>query len=441
MTKQHQGQGFGFNSPSAGPNQPQRTGMAWQITDLGLLRRGLHLLLLRAYAGLGRLLGIDQPGESLVRSEDRFRLMVESSYVTVIHVDGTGMVRWISPSLELMLGWRPAEWIGQQVGGYVVPEDIDRLTANIGIILTTAQPLTARYRAIAKDGSIHWTETYASVLLDANGLIDGVVATFRTIDYEMGAEKRLGDNRESQEKQLLASLKAAAVAHELKQPLTVLSLKARQLARECLSTRDLKRSDLSIDSVCILSQEVENQVQIMVGTVKAMGSMLGSMQLHKDTIDLSKVARDAIECCRLRIEAAAIQLKCIGIDGPVIVRGNADLLFIAIRNVVDNAIDELALGPSPHKVVLIMLEESVDGIDFRVADSGRGFALDQGISYYIPSCKQDGWGIGLINVHTIVKNHAGSLAFGASPLGGAEVLLRLPPPPPGDFQLTTKPPQ
>jgi hypothetical protein len=26
-------------------------------------------------------------------------------------------------------------------------------------------------------------------------------------------------------------------------------------------------------------------------------------------------------------------------------------------------------------------------------------------------------------------------------LGGAEVLLRLPPPPPGDFQLTTKPPQ
>ena len=86
--------------------------MAWQITDLGLLRHGLHHLLLRAYAGLGRLLGIDQPGESLVRSEDRFRLMVESSYVTVIHVDSTGMVRWISPSLELMLGWRPAEWIG-----------------------------------------------------------------------------------------------------------------------------------------------------------------------------------------------------------------------------------------------------------------------------------------------------------------------------------------
>jgi PAS domain S-box-containing protein len=81
--------------------------------------------------------------------------MVESSYVTVIHVDGTGIVRWISPSLELMLGWRPAEWLGQQVSGYVVPEDIDRLTANIGIILTTAQPLTERYRAIAKDGSIH----------------------------------------------------------------------------------------------------------------------------------------------------------------------------------------------------------------------------------------------------------------------------------------------
>lgn len=439
MTKQQQRQGFDFNSLSAGPSEANRTRMAWQIANLGLLRRGLHLFLLRAYDGLGRLLGIDQPGESLVRSEDRFRLMVESSYVSVIHVDSTGRVRWISPSLELMLGWRPAEWIGQQVSGYVVPEDIDRLTANIGIILTTAQPLTERYRAIAKDGSIHWTETYASVLLDANGLIDGVVATFRTIDYEMDAEKRLGDNRERQEKLLLASLKAAAVAHELKQPLTVLSLKARQLARECLSTRDLKRSDFSIDSVCILSQEVENQVQIMVGTVKAMGSMLGSMQLHKDAINLSKVARDVITFCRPRIEAAAIQLMCIGIEGVEIVRGNADLLFIAIRNVVDNAIDELAVGPSLRKVVSIMLEESSNGIDLRVADSGRGFPLDQAISPYKPSTKQDGWGIGLINVHNIVKNHAVHLELGTSSFGGAEVLLRLPPP--EGFQLTTEQPQ
>ena len=95
-------------------------------------------MLLRAYGGLGQLLGIDPPGESLATGDDRFRLMIESSYATVIHVDCSGVVRWISPSLERMLGWLPAEWIGRSVSDFVVPEDIDRLNSNIQKIIATA---------------------------------------------------------------------------------------------------------------------------------------------------------------------------------------------------------------------------------------------------------------------------------------------------------------
>ncbi len=430
MASQQQTQGF---EAVAGPGRLAPDGSSSKPQAIDGLKRGKQAwrkLLLRAYGGLGQLLGIDPPGESLATGDDRFRLMIESSYATVIHVDCSGVVRWISPSLERMLGWLPAEWIGRSVSDFVVPEDIDRLNSNIQKIIATAEPLTERYQAKAKDGSIHWIETYASILEDANGAIDGIVATFRTIDLEVRSELELGENRAMQEQQLLVSLKAAAVAHELKQPLTMLSLKSRQLARECILVRDGKASDLVFDHECILSEEVKNQVQIMVGTVKAMGGMLGSMHLHIDAIDLSKVVGDAIEFCRLRLEAEAIQLECIGVEGPVIIRGNADLLFIAIRNLIDNAIDELSLVANTSKAILIALEESAVGISLRVADSGRGFPHDQGISPYPPSTKQDGWGIGLINVHNIVKNHSGYLEFGSSPLGGAEVLLKLPPLPP-----------
>ena len=107
-------------------------------------------------------------------SGQRFRLMAENSFATVIQVNCSGVVQWVSPSLKTMLGWSSKDWLGRTVSDFVIDEDVDRLIANITKIISSGQPLTERYQVIAACGSIHWVETYAAVFLDSTRRCAGV---------------------------------------------------------------------------------------------------------------------------------------------------------------------------------------------------------------------------------------------------------------------------
>jgi PAS domain-containing protein len=62
----------------------------------------------------------------IAESEQRYRLLAENVQDVVMHiVDGT--VRWVSPSLVQVLGWKPADWIGKRSLDYVHPDDVPML--------------------------------------------------------------------------------------------------------------------------------------------------------------------------------------------------------------------------------------------------------------------------------------------------------------------------
>ncbi len=61
--------------------------------------------------------------ETLRRSEERFRMMIEHSSDIITMIDASGMVMYGSPSLERVLGYKPEELIGKSIFDYVYPED------------------------------------------------------------------------------------------------------------------------------------------------------------------------------------------------------------------------------------------------------------------------------------------------------------------------------
>jgi len=61
---------------------------------------------------------------------------------------------------------------------------------------TAAATAVSREQILAKDGSVHWIETHAGPYRNARGELDGVVASFRTIDAELAAEQELLLNEE-----------------------------------------------------------------------------------------------------------------------------------------------------------------------------------------------------------------------------------------------------
>lgn len=123
--------------------------------------------------------------------EQHFRLLVNNAYGTMIQVDAQGVVRWISESLTDMLGWSAADWLGRSVLTFVPEEEKERLSANINHIATRGKHLVDRYRALAKDGSVHWVETHAAPFVDVNGNLDGVLGSCHVIDARVAAEDAL----------------------------------------------------------------------------------------------------------------------------------------------------------------------------------------------------------------------------------------------------------
>ncbi|CAK6688251.1 diguanylate cyclase [Synechococcus sp. CCY9201] len=129
--------------------------------------------------------------QDLVRSEERFRLLSENAADVVIQIAPNGTLRWVSPSLTAVLGWRPEEWIGHRGTDFLEHRgSAKQYQANLER-LRAGKTVVARDRVRAKDGHWHWAETHASAFRDAKGRMDGFIASFRLIDTEVAKEQEL----------------------------------------------------------------------------------------------------------------------------------------------------------------------------------------------------------------------------------------------------------
>jgi PAS domain S-box-containing protein len=101
-------------------------------------------------------------------SEERFRSLVQNSsdIITILEADGT--VRYVSPAVERVTGYRPEEQVGTNAFGSVHPDDRDRALDTFAEVLKRPglhPPL--EFRVPHKDGSWRYLEHVVNNLVDA----------------------------------------------------------------------------------------------------------------------------------------------------------------------------------------------------------------------------------------------------------------------------------
>ncbi len=129
--------------------------------------------------------------QRLVASEEHYRLLAENSGDVVLLLDDGGLIRWVSPSLTAALGWAPEAWIGQPSQERLSPRGEALQSEANRERLRQGQTLRIRQKVPARDGRLHWIDIHANPFRRADGQLDGVVVTFRTIDAEVAAEREL----------------------------------------------------------------------------------------------------------------------------------------------------------------------------------------------------------------------------------------------------------
>jgi two-component system cell cycle sensor histidine kinase/response regulator CckA len=142
-----------------------------------------------AQHGIIGLLGISRDITEHNRAEKRFRSLVQSSSDLIITVDAGGVMRYVSPSAERVLGYSAELLPAQYVFTYVHPDDLDRFRAFFTRLLR--EPGFRReegYRFHHSDGS--WAELWVvgtNLLHDSS--VQGIVVNCRDISAQTRAEK------------------------------------------------------------------------------------------------------------------------------------------------------------------------------------------------------------------------------------------------------------
>lgn len=208
---------------------------------------------------------------------------------------------------------------------------------------------------------------------------------------------------------------ARRLAHEIKNPLTPIQLTVQQM-QDKYAGKDEDYRKLLTDCTEIVTEEVES----LRGLVQEFADFARMPQLALAPQDLNTVIVDTIKLyserkVELHLDDNLPELK-LDLEG----------IRRVLINLVENALDAAGAGST----IVIQTRKDGDKVCLSIMDEGPGVARADRESIFEPyiSYKQDGTGLGLAMVRSIIEEHGGTITVSDSPTGGARFDIELPTP-------------
>ena len=360
-----------------------------------------------------------QSADELERRERHLRSILDTVPDAMIVIDEQGRITSFSAAAQDMFGYAEAELLGENVSTLMPSPDRERhdsyleryLRTGERRIIGTGRLTTARRR----DGStfpidLHIGETRIGEERFFTGFI-------RDLTERQQTELRLHDLQAQlahvSRVSAMGTL-AAALAHELNQPLTAIANYV-ETAHDLLEEPDSEHMPMIRETLKDTAAQSIRAAQIV--------------RRLRDFISRGETERRVESLSRLINEASALGLVGAGergVEVDVKLDRTADRVLVdriqvqqVIFNLTRNAIEAME-GSSTRRLEIRSCREPGDFVRVTIMDSGPGLsaAINDQLFQPFMSTKSRGMGLGLSICHTIVTGHGGRIWAEPSPLGG-----------------------
>jgi C4-dicarboxylate-specific signal transduction histidine kinase len=175
-------------------------------------------------------------------------------------------------------------------------------------------------------------------------------------------------------------------------------------------------------------RSIAAEAQRVVSTIEKMKVLLRNVQTTAKPVNLAQVVKSSVLQVKRTLEQNRIHIRHQNSLKACRIEGDDAQLQLALTNLLRNSAEAIAEANCETREISLDIVTRQKSIILIIEDSGPGWSGVEKDETPLNTTKPSGSGIGLYVVRTAMKNHHGTISFGQSSLGGAQVRLRFPKP-------------
>jgi len=369
-----------------------------------------------------------QQQETLREREARISLAAESADLAFWVLYPERNAAWMSEKGRVIYGFGPDQPITcDLILSRIHPDERPVVKAAYDQACASNGTFESEHRIVLPYGMRRWVIMRGRCLPDEHGNLLETIGVTLDVSAQKQANLQLQLQREEmahRNRVALMGEMTASFAHELNQPLTAIANNA-SAARRFLERGNIDPAllaQLLMDMVADSQRagEVIRGIRSLVRKdTNVKRTLINLNAMITDTVRLVSsdvLLRESVITTELdprlpEVEAASVQIQQV------------------LLNLVINALDAVeSLPPTGRRIIISTRSDKSEIVEVSVRDFGVGLPKDRPdkIFDHFFSTKQQGMGMGLTIVRSIVEAHGGTIAAENAPDRGARIVVRLP---------------
>jgi PAS domain S-box-containing protein len=304
---------------------------------------------------------------------------------------------------EEMLGTERGQEIGKSCAALFGESDIHQTVLET---LRKKAPSARMEAMLERAGARLWFGYNTAVLVDRHGEALGVILSFS----DLTEVKRLQEQIELRERLTALGEMSAGIAHELRNPMAVISGYLNLLAK--------KADPASKETIRSIAKEIDG-----------MNHIIGDLLTFARPATLNRVKvniKEMLEGCTasvLQASGTGARVETVVNVANTVVLVDEVLMRQAFTNLIQNAVEAMPKGGT-----LSIQGKTDNELNITIQDSGAGIPSGNLKKIFLPffTTKDRGVGLGLALVHKIILSHGGRIEAQSSEGMGATFLVTMP---------------
>lgn len=339
----------------------------------------------------------------------RLTAALEAAGEAIVITDLEGTIQYVNPQFEIQTGFTREEVVGRNPRILKSGCHDDAFYRSMWSTLLRGEVWRNTLINRRKDGSLYHAEQTIAPIRDVDGNMMNFVSVKRDITQRKQDEQIIAEKNA----RMMASARLAAlglmagnIAHEIRNPLTVISGNAEMLDK--IREREFAEHAECSAAIAGILRNTSRIERIMRGLQTL------SREDRQDPFvveSLRRIVEDTLELCRPRFKPDNVELHVAAIPDEAKIECCPTQISQILLNLLNNALD--AVKSLRERWVRIEFADLEHTVELAVVDSGEGVPEDVrgAIFQHFVTTKspEQGTGLGLSVSRGIAENHHGHL--------------------------------